>query len=510
MSSAVILLPALIPVSVVAAYVSVGCIALLTQWVMHATGQENCREALARASEEIIEVVRSGIGATLEAIRKQVADGAVSERSGVEILREAAHLQDVVLPEILEGVRQGKLTKGDLVPFRQRLEQLELLVAQHQALLTEHRKRSAFLAGKVESLLRNIKEKAAADSPLEALEARAREILGVPDARIEERVAELTSFAAGLNAMAGRNHMRELVDRLLPHSASSVSAAGTAFDASVRLKAMQADIGYFLERLGSDFPASLTGQLRESAAVARESTNPQQVSAVRDALRLAWQAEHSALVLSNFFRERLEGFLGQLGPAEPLHVEIGAVLREERIGRETFDRLFLAFETWLGERIDAERHRVLEESVRTALGKLDYVLLQNDGPAELAAKLRETGTALLETRHPDYALMLRLGANDAVAMRLIRIVEREEDKRNVSEFQRTQDTEMKAEWCRNADVFKELLDEAGVRMVEKLRVEDDVQYFTLEQLEGLRIDVSHFRRRRAKPATALNARLRSL
>lgn len=510
MSHAVVLAPPLVPVLAVplVAIAATYAVVMMIQYLSKVPEVDLKCEAVQKAVRTLVDEIGRGLDRAAERVERETNQGEISGKGKAAIEAELGTLRNSVFPQVLKAMTAGTLTTSDITMIRDRIEALELLQAQQKALYLENRKRAAFLETRLAGALDAVQGRFPDKVPIAQVEQKRREILETPDTRIEEKVAALTELLGILESVSEQAVIDDVVARLLeagsaptadrrprPRPAAPASAAREAFDRAAHLQGLKTDLAFTLEKLLAEFPEAVPAQLRALAEEAATSPLLQRVAAVRDQVKLAYQTNRSRVVLTEFFRSRLAEFLAALDEGHPLHGEIADAMARPVLERQEFTRLVTRFETHLARKLEEEQRRFLEEKVRGALAKLDYVILQDDGPAALARKLAESGLALLETRYPDFRVILRLGKNETLSLRLIRIVAREEDKQGVSEYQRKQDQEIKEEWCHSADQFRLLLNESGVLLVEKLRMEDEVQYFTLEQLEQQGIDVSRLRDR---------------
>jgi hypothetical protein len=170
------------------------------------------------------------------------------------------------------------------------------------------------------------------------------------------------------------------------------------------------------------------------------------------------------------------------------------------ITRDLYQQKFIEIESELARMVEQKRRHFIEEKVRNNLSKLDYVVLDTSMEEAVTSKLDRGEIAMLDTKYDDYKLLVRMAKDDTIALRLIRVVASEREKSEVTDFQKKKDQELMGEWCKNLDVLKQNLQESGVLLVEQIRVEEDVDYLTVEQLEQQKVDTSKIRKTQKGPA----------
>ncbi len=480
---------------------------LILSRVMEEAGKAEC--SCGRQNRDSLNAMFRQVEASVQKVVSEVLERAgrtpLSNRSREALQREIELIRGTMIPKCLSDLRDGVLGEREVRAVVDKLEGLDLLLVQHRSGFTQSRSRADFLSGKIASLLPDLTSRYSGSGKEDALKARFEEIRGIPEEDIEERIGLLEEFLGRIECISDGKVLRKVVDRLLAGTRiPGVAATGPGpapilppdegLDRMTRLKTLLNDLAFYHQKLGAEFPELLDDQMQKLVSEASGSDHLQRVSAVRDQVKLVYQKAHSRMVLSSFFKDRLIALRATLSPDNPLTGRLGRAIEEAVVERGLFQELSEAVEKHhLGE-FDEEMKLGIREKVSSALDRLNYVVIDDDERKEIVDRLSESRMALLNTKYDDYKLLLRMGKDDALSIRLVRVVQNLKERENISEFQKQKDTDLKNEWCHNVDLLREHLEAMGIIVNQKLRLEDDVQYLTIEQLEQQKVDTSRLRK----------------
>ncbi len=413
-------------------------------------GLKKCSRSLEKELEKAVSLIHRNF------------QNAVLNKEGMEeLLKEEAEIKKEAA-RIVELVGTGAFSPVDARHFRSLLERFSENLSRREQEAREQTRLAAYLLERVRKSLDRASE-SYPDRKDEVGEYRAksRKFRDLPPDKLVEHLGALADLCEKVTL----SFMEEkaVTDRDL-------------------LKPLQ-EIEFYLERLRTEFPRSTLGELETSVREARDSVFPEKILAIRDEIQLKLQKAREEKFLGQFFHDNLQASLVLFEDGHPVRVAIARELREPQISRESFRALSMQIEKALQAKVDLERKKVLQEKVREGLSRLDYVVGKSSLAEKAGEKLERGEILLLETRYPDYKVLIKLGEDESLVIRLIRVVETARERDDVSEFQRRKDSEMVKEWCGSVDILLEDLRKNGIGVNEHLRVEEKVDYMTIEQLE---------------------------
>lgn len=477
--------------------------------VVHAYTSCDKQAATGTATRERRGRLADQVGGEVHRIGEQLQGRLRPERLGArrKELEKRCRETQARWQEAVDRVRDGTVAAADVAALRQQTEAFEQEVALAEARFAQAQRLAERLRRQVEPLLDKLVQRGHPEAPRLARELAAA--LALPDDRVEERAQRLSALLAALEAIADGVLVSGALDRLFAAAGGKKRKArgsGPGPDdtgaAQLRQRELKQEAALYWQGLREDFPAAASAELAQLAHEAATSQDPGRLTALRDQLELVYGRCCEEQALTAFFRQRLEALRATMPAESDLGRRLAAVLARPLIGRADFAELAGACERELIAGIERDRRRMVEEKLREALSRLDYLVLDPADEQQYAERLRRSQTLLLPTRYPEYQLLLRLAEDHTLTVRLVRVVAGESDRREVSAGQKQRDQDVRKQWCQHVDVLLEDLARGGVFSFERLRVEDEVQLLTLEQVEQLGLSSNRLREALAKADNA--------
>jgi hypothetical protein len=429
---------------------------------------ERCVARKQQAAAHLKNQLKHGLGAVRERISLHDLLPA-----GREMLAAEHAKADALLEDLLGKVEADTLTRDELQQFHATL-----------ATLTEH---LGHEEGRFQELQRlyqhyetKVTEQTTALSPAAQapLKTELDRIVSLDASRIEEKLDAIAGLLSRLRAAAEQQEQNAETER--------------------RLRICQ-EAEYYFERISREAPDLVTPELQKLFERLTTTVFPDKVAGIRDELVLTFQRFQERSHLSAFFREKLSALQAVIPTDQPLSRRLEKTLKQAIIPRDLFQDLDRESAEWLAQDLERRKHALIDANVKKNLAALDYVVLDPTLEESLTERLARGEIVLLDTKYDEYKLLLKVAPDESLILRLIKVVAQEAEKHNISEFQKQKDTELMKEWCQNLDVFLEGLQAAGIHAAERLRVEDKVDYLTIEQLDQQKIDTNRLKWSRKSP-----------
>lgn len=155
---------------------------------------------------------------------------------------------------------------------------------------------------------------------------------------------------------------------------------------------------------------------------------------------------------------------------EKLCVQIEDLLTAPYITRDEFSRIYRAVNDTFSEQAEGIIDRLFAEKVGEKLRGLGYSLIDENGkPVDIPADKICT----LSTPYEGYQVRIKVGRNKNIATRLVRVVGSNEEKANVSEYQKQKDIETGRKLCKDLRAFYKSLENDGIKMNDVMRKEPE-------------------------------------
>lgn len=473
-------------------------VGMLLSQMSNAVGQlqESRRQACAAAFEIELQAV-------FDRVRQELEQAPISDRGRRKLLLHLIEI-DAHRQRLSLAIGDGSLAPADGEDFRAEMERFSQEITRLEVQAAESREKRTFLLQRVfeacERFRRlGISRSATAFVDAQAVAERIRQVdgndleqdldcLGRLAGKLESTLEEAVKANLEARGTIGKGAANPAAVDNLPSSESRHHAIERA-----RIEDSRNEVRFFLNRLGTEAPESVTDTLANLAAEADVCLDLGRLEAIRDQFQLTWQNVHGERALSLFFARRLAALRSVLPADSPLGNEISAALDRGIITRDTHARFLLAVERFLIEEKAHTDREAVESRLRSQLAGHGIVILDSTGEADLAARLNAGRAVVLPTRHEGYHALLRLAAGGELTVRLLKAVAGEQEKQEITDYMRLRDREVKSDWCKRLDLLLEDFAGAGIFTFEQVRVEDDLEYVTLEQLEAADVDVSSVR-----------------
>lgn len=222
-----------------------------------------------------------------------------------------------------------------------------------------------------------------------------------------------------------------------------------------------------------EYDAAVQAELAPLVAGAREERLLQRLEMLRDMVRVRYGRLKEDTAVSRVYRDDLERIMAALAPlegSEELRKQ-GALLQGQPfISREQYTGFVRAAS---GHMTALCEEAFLLDEMREKLALLGYEVA-----VDAAALLSRNQPAFLDTRWPDHKVLLRLGRGGELATRLVRVVATEQERKEITAYQRQRDREVATEWCHDLDGFIAGLREQGYAFTTVLRKEPEDEEVT--------------------------------
>lgn len=178
-------------------------------------------------------------------------------------------------------------------------------------------------------------------------------------------------------------------------------------------------------------------------------------------------------ILTDTFKQSLNDFLPSIHRAhntEYLCNRIEDLLKANVVSRDDYDEIYKTVKIVLSEQSETIEDAFFAEKIASTLNEMGYNLIDENGnPAELPPNTMR----IIETPYDGYRVRVKVGHDNSVVTRLVRVVGSEEEKNTTSEYQRQKDIETGKKWCKDLEKFYKALEADGLQMKDVMRKEPD-------------------------------------
>ena len=437
------------------------------------TNEKPCKEN----QDAVAKHAGDQIAAGLKTIKDSFSGEKFSARSSGMLLKEMEILENSA-KKLTEKIRLGTLTRAEIASFKESLTKFSEKSAREKARLSEMSVLYKYYSDKFGKEISGLSSKYGKAS-LNDFTAKYSEIGKIKEDVIEEKLDLLTDLYQKLRGFGKEKEGN---------------------DEEFRLNELRSEAEFFFHKIRREAPEEDSAGLERLMKKARATGFPETVSSIRDEIKLKYQKIHESVVLSESFKERLDALLKLIPKELPLFRRISKTAKSKCISRDLYRELAQETQEHFVKEFESKRRAMIEEKIKAGIGKLDYIVADESMEASLSETLSKGGIALLDTKYPEYKLLVKLSPDDSLIIRFIKVVQSEDEKRNISETQIRHDRELMKEWCDSVDIFLDGLRQSGLLVAERLRVEDQVDYLTIEQLDLQKINTSKIRQTRKKKA----------
>lgn len=462
-------------------------------------------EASEKRRSEISLLLRNDISVFLETFQTRVNNASLSLESRKKLLNELAILK-TTSATVADRIVYGEAVQREIDRIRNLLEEFGEKIAHHETKFAETKELVAFHVSRVRNYFTQMEESFSSDDiRLVQLKESWAEIQALPNSQMDSKLTKLSELSAKLGAHLDKAALTKML------SAPKSTKAGIKPSGPVlpkppspgrnrpslgrvtKLKKAQQEVEFCVKRMKETFDIS-SEKLEGLASEAASSMSIERVLAIRDQITMEYQKTAEEIFLSNFFREKLKACQPLLDPAGELSGKVGEMAGRKKIRRDEFTPLFIEVEAQLNRQMEQKKRQLIQEKIREGLTRLDYVVIDSELEEDLVTKLSRGDIVPVDTKYDDYKLLIKVAPDQTLGIRLIRVTPDENEKNNISDFQKKKDQELLSEWCKNLDLLIEHLKDHGILMFEKLKIEDRVDYLTIEQLEQSHIDTARLKK----------------
>ena len=214
-------------------------------------------------------------------------------------------------------------------------------------------------------------------------------------------------------------------------------------------------------------------KLKPLIAEAKNDTGISRLKLIRTQIKTTYNRLREQAILTDTFKQSLNDFLPSIRRArntEYLCTRIEDLLRADVISRDDYDEIYKAVKIILSEQSKTIEDSFFAEKIASTLNEMGYNLVDENGnPAELS----QNTMRMIETPYDGYKVRVKVGRDNSVVTRLVRVVGSEEEKSATSEYQRQKDIETGKKWCKDLEKFYKALENDGLQMKDVMRKEPD-------------------------------------
>ena len=212
-------------------------------------------------------------------------------------------------------------------------------------------------------------------------------------------------------------------------------------------------------------------KLKSLITEAKNDTGISRLRLIRTQVKTTYNRLREQAVLTDTFKQSLNDFLPSIRRArntEYLCNRIEDLLRADVISRDDYDEVYKAVKIVLSEQSETIEDAFFAEKIASTLNEMGYNLIDENGnPAELPPNTMR----MIETPYDGYRVRVKVGRDNSVVTRLVRVVGSEEEKSAISEYQRQKDIETGKKWCKDLKKFYKALEDDGLQMKDVMRKE---------------------------------------
>ncbi|GAB1354410.1 hypothetical protein MASR1M12_31480 [Erysipelotrichia bacterium] len=446
--------------------------------------------------QEIAEAVKKDLGLLIDAVVIAGLNADVGEADKIEIKRLVNEFK-VDFEKILGAISKGALPQAMIQSLNRKLENFQWKITEMEGANRRLRERYNALVESCARRIEGLKNQTVENKVSQDLKNKWLKITKMPEAAFNEKLQRLITLSATLSVIEEKQctteiltkTLKELKDKSKPSKLKQTVSIGTDKKLDlIEQKTLWESIDYYMGRFQRDFPNALPARIVTIVEKARESLYVERLPVILDQVKVEFQKYSAEKELTEYFKLKLRSYAAMLPEQHKLQQELNDFLDKTVITRSDFadmsEKLVASVKCVMAE----GQKRILQEKVQASLAKIQYLVTETLNPEQTMGRLLNSEIVCLDTKYPDFKVLLRITKDSSVSLRLIRTVDNEKDLKNQSDFQKQKDREVMGEWCKHADLFLEALRDEGVISFEELRIESEVSYYTREQLKQLGVE----------------------
>ena len=214
-------------------------------------------------------------------------------------------------------------------------------------------------------------------------------------------------------------------------------------------------------------------KLKPLISEAKNNIGISRLKLIRTQVKTKYNRLREQAILTDTFKQSLNDFLSSIRRArntEHLCTRIESLLRADVISRDDYDEIYKAVKIILSEQSKTIEDAFFTEKIASTLNEMGYNLVDENGnPAELTPNTMR----MIKTPYDGYAVRVKVGHDNSVVTRLVRVVSSEEEKSATSEYQPQKDIEIGQKWCKDLKKFYQALEDDGLPMKDVMRKEPE-------------------------------------
>jgi len=323
-------------------------------------------------------------------------------------------------------ISAGSFSKFEAATIKSAVGQLIEDIFVSESYENEIRETNDFFAKRVRELLEKVREKFGVNSSLmKDLRNESEKIETTSDSEGEKKTKLLAEFTGMLASILDKEIVHKFMkefstakDYYSP-SQNIVGSLSPAIkkivDDKRKIKRALEEINFYYQNLktkpGIILPASIKAIKEERL----DDDLPEKVFAARDEIRRFYKKVKDAIGTTEYFRHKLKAYLAMPAEKHPLHSDIKKALRLDSISTDNFQKLVTKIEERLISELEKTFfHSFLETKVISEMLKLEKFFDHSYSATEIIMQLAEGKPVILETRHGDFRVFLKLTSNDSL------------------------------------------------------------------------------------------------
>jgi hypothetical protein len=205
----------------------------------------------------------------------------------------------------------------------------------------------------------------------------------------------------------------------------------------------------------------------------------QRLRLIRDQVKITYGNLKENIAWTKTYKDSLADLRNQLGGYEEAHTLIakGETLEAKKyIERAEYLKLQNEMRSFISEaeerKLLAQRKSRFIERIKEHLNDLGYSVAEEE-EISLTKDMEEGTAVFFNTAWDGYKIMSKINSGGELVTRVVRSVADNEQKQNITAYQRQKDIEIARHWCGDYDRLTEKLQRDGIKMTAKLRKEPE-------------------------------------
>lgn len=206
---------------------------------------------------------------------------------------------------------------------------------------------------------------------------------------------------------------------------------------------------------------------------AKNGADISRLKLIRSQVKSTYNRLREQAVMTDMFKQDIRNFLPSMKKAkntETLCTRMEELLTASVISRDEYNNVYKAVIRVIEEQVEYIKTAAFAEKIGETLTGMGYTLMDENGnPINLTPDTVHS----IDTPYEGYRVRVKVGQDNRIVTRLIRVVGSEEEKASTSEYQRQQDIEIGKKCCHDLQSFYSKLEDDGIHTQEILRKEPE-------------------------------------